>query len=84
MPKFVLVKPLLLYLGSWCHLSVEIESLTGIFETFRDPTLYIYIYIYIYIELIYQISAQSETWDITVSEGEVLSNFTYYMILHDF
>ena len=57
------------YLGSWCHLSVKIFCLRCNVKTFRDQT-------YICMEAIYQISAQSETWINTVSEGEVLAPFT--------
>ena len=57
------------YLGSWRHLSVKIFRSRCIVKTFRDQT-------YIYMEAIYQISAQSETWIDTVSEGEVLAPFT--------
>ena len=57
------------YLGSWRHLSVKIFRSRCIVKTFRDQS-------YIYMEAIYQISAQSETWIDTVSEGEVLAPFT--------
>ena len=59
----------IIYLGSWCHLSVKIFCSRCIVKTFRDET-------YIYMEAIYQISAQSDTWTITAQEGEVLAPFT--------
>ena len=64
-----IVKNYRLYLGSWRHLLVKIFRLRCIVKTFRDQS-------YIYMEAIYQISAQSETWINTVSEGEVLAPFT--------
>ena len=57
------------YLGSWRHLSVKIFGRRCSLKNFRDET-------YIYIELIYQISAQSDTWNITGGWGQVLAPFT--------
>ena len=37
---------------------------------------YIITTIYIFIEVIYQISAQSDTWNIPAQEGQVLAHFT--------
>ena len=67
--KYLTLDLLYLYLGSWRHLSVKIFRSRCIVKTFRDQS-------YIYMEAIYQISAQSETWIDTVSEGEVLAPFT--------
>ena len=58
-----------LYLGSWRHLSVKIFGRRCSLKNFRDET-------YMYIELIYQISAQSDTWNITGGWGQVLAPFT--------
>ena len=57
------------YLGSWRHLSVKIFGRRCSLKNFRDET-------YIYIEHIYQISAQSDTWNITGGWGQVLAPFT--------
>ena len=58
-----------MYLGSWRHLLVKIFGRRCSLKNFMDET-------YIYIELIYQISAQSDTWNITGSWGQVLAPFT--------
>ena len=65
----------LLYLGSWRHLKVKIFGQRCILKNFRAVT-------YIYIEVIYQISAQSDTWNITGWWGQVLAHFTLQN--HDF